>query len=125
MSGRVSSNDLSKRDRFQRGLETTRDLEGADLSYSRYPKYKNSGVEWLGEVPEHWEVKRLKHIADVRLSNVDKHTVEGQKVVRLCNYLDVYNNRHITSKIDFMSATASDQQIERKYFEVNSVGNSP
>ena len=81
--------------------------------YKPYPKYKNSGVEWLGEVPEHWEAKRLKHIADVRLSNVDKHTVEGQKVVRLCNYLDVYNNRRITSKIDFMSATASDEQIER------------
>ena len=26
----------------------------------RYPKYKDSGVEWLGGVPEHWEVKRLK-----------------------------------------------------------------
>ena len=76
-------------------------------------KMKDSGVEWLGEVPEHWEVKRLKHIANVRLSNVDKHTVEGQKVVRLCNYLDVYNHRNITSKIDFMSATASDEQIER------------
>jgi len=25
-----------------------------------YPKYKDSGVEWLGEVPEHWEVRRLK-----------------------------------------------------------------
>jgi type I restriction enzyme S subunit len=24
---------------------------------------KNSGIEWLGEVPEHWEVKRIKHIA--------------------------------------------------------------
>ena len=23
-----------------------------------YPKYKPSGVEWLGEVPAHWEVKR-------------------------------------------------------------------
>jgi len=28
-----------------------------------YPKYKPSGVEWLGDVPEHWGVKRLKHIA--------------------------------------------------------------
>ncbi len=81
--------------------------------FKPYPKYKESGIKWLGEVPEHWEVKRLKHIADVRLSNVDKHTVEGQKIVRLCNYLDVYNNTHITSKIDFMSATASDEQIER------------
>ena len=25
-----------------------------------YPKYKASGVEWLGEVPGHWDVKRLK-----------------------------------------------------------------
>jgi type I restriction enzyme S subunit len=30
------------------------------MSFPRYPKYKASGVEWLGEVPEHWEVKRLK-----------------------------------------------------------------
>ena len=28
-----------------------------------YPKYKHSGVEWLGEVPKHWEVRRLKRIA--------------------------------------------------------------
>lgn len=25
-----------------------------------YPKMKDSGVQWLGEVPEHWEVRRLK-----------------------------------------------------------------
>jgi len=31
------------------------------MSFPRYPSYKDSGVEWLGEVPEHWEVKRLKH----------------------------------------------------------------
>ena len=28
------------------------------MSFPRYPKYKDSGVEWLGEVPEHWEVYR-------------------------------------------------------------------
>ena len=26
-----------------------------------YPAYKPSGVEWLGDVPEHWEVRRLKY----------------------------------------------------------------
>jgi type I restriction enzyme, S subunit len=30
------------------------------VSLTPYPRYKPSGVEWLGEVPEHWEVKRLK-----------------------------------------------------------------
>ena len=29
------------------------------MSLPRYPKYKDSGVEWLGEVPEHWQVKRI------------------------------------------------------------------
>jgi type I restriction enzyme S subunit len=28
-----------------------------------YPAYKDSGVAWLGKVPEHWEVRRLKRIA--------------------------------------------------------------
>jgi len=27
---------------------------------------KNSGVEWLGEVPEHWEIKRLKYLCDIQ-----------------------------------------------------------
>ena len=33
------------------------------MSFPRYPKYKESGVEWHGPVPEHWEVKRVKHLA--------------------------------------------------------------
>lgn len=28
----------------------------------RYERYKDSGVEWLGEVPSHWELKRLKQL---------------------------------------------------------------
>lgn len=31
----------------------------------KYPKMKHSGVEWIGDVPENWEVKRLKHVADI------------------------------------------------------------
>ncbi len=27
-----------------------------------YPKYKPSGVEWLGDVPEYWKIKRLRYI---------------------------------------------------------------
>ncbi len=38
--------------------------------YKRYPKYKDSGVEWLGEVPAHWEVKPIKIIASCNDDNV-------------------------------------------------------
>ena len=33
------------------------------MTFPRYPEYKGSGVGWLGEVPAHWEVKPLKHVA--------------------------------------------------------------
>ena len=33
------------------------------MSFKPYPKYKESGVEWLGRVPEHWEVTRLGYLA--------------------------------------------------------------
>ena len=39
-----------------------------------YPRYRDSGVEWLGEIPGHWEVKRLKRSvirSDVRVESED------------------------------------------------------
>ena len=36
------------------------------MSFPRYPTYKDSGVEWLGEVPEHWEVLPCRAIVDER-----------------------------------------------------------
>ncbi|MGE3344573.1 MAG: restriction endonuclease subunit S [Vicinamibacterales bacterium] len=81
--------------------------------FKSYPSYKDSGVEWLGKIPAHWDVRRLKTIADVELSNVDKKTVEGQEAVRLCNYTDVYYNERITGDQEFMSATATREQVRR------------
>lgn len=28
---------------------------------SRYEKYKDSGIEWIGEIPENWDIKKIKH----------------------------------------------------------------
>ncbi len=33
------------------------------MSFPRYPAYKPSSVEWLGEVPEHWKVRKLKNFS--------------------------------------------------------------
>lgn len=38
------------------------------MSFPRYPEYKDSGVEWLGDVPAHWSVKRLRHVATLNPS---------------------------------------------------------
>ena len=81
--------------------------------YKPYPAYKDSGVEWLGEIPAHWEMRRLKTVAAVQLSNVDKKSLEGQEGVRLCNYTDVYYHERITADLDFMAATATPDQLRR------------
>ena len=78
-----------------------------------YLAYKPSGVPWLGDVPEHWDVRRLRTVAEMRVSNVDKHTREDEGPVRLCNYVDVYKNDRITQAMPFMTATASTDEIER------------
>lgn len=41
------------------------------MSFPRYPKYKPSGVEWLGEVPEHWSVTRLKGLCRLVTEKAD------------------------------------------------------
>jgi len=89
--------------------------------HDTYPAYNPSGVEWLGDVPEHWDVKRLKQIARVQFSNVDKHTVEGEIPVRLCNYTDVYYNDTITADLQFMEATATKHEIARFKLEPGDV----
>ena len=78
-----------------------------------YPEMKDSGVEWLGEVPVHWEVRRLRNAVDMRVSNVDKHIKEGETPVRLCNYVDVYKNDYISKQMTFMHATATNDEIKR------------
>ena len=86
-----------------------------------YPAYKPSGVPWLGEVPEHWEVRRLRNVIDMRVSNVDKHLKEDEEPVRLCNYVDVYKNDYIHEQMNFMQATATDEEIERFRLEKDDV----
>jgi type I restriction enzyme, S subunit len=78
-----------------------------------YPAMKESGVFWLGSVPEHWDVQRLRNAADMRVSNVDKHTKDDEQPVRLCNYVDVYKNDFISPEMAFMRATATMGEIER------------
>ena len=48
------------------------------LNRRPYPASRPSGVEWLGDVPEHWEKRRLKSIAHIRY---------GLKVNRPASYI--------------------------------------
>lgn len=72
-------------------------------------KMKDSGVEWLGEVPEHWVVKRLKFIANVQTGiakgkdNTDKDTIEVP-YLRVANVQDGYLDLEEVATIEVSSA---------------------
>ena len=36
------------------------------MSFLRYESYKESGVEWLGEVPEHWNVRKIRRLCEIK-----------------------------------------------------------
>ena len=45
------------------------------MTLLQYGVYKDSGVEWLGDVPKHWETRRLRFLCDI--STGDKDTVNA------------------------------------------------
>jgi type I restriction enzyme S subunit len=82
---------------------------------------KDSGIEWLGKMPKHWRIKKLKFNALVQFSNVNKKSEDGESSVRLCNYVDVYYNDFITPDLEFMEATASSEEIKKFHLKVGDV----
>jgi type I restriction enzyme S subunit len=83
------------------------------MTFSAYPTYRDSGAAWIGRVPAPWGVRRLRFLADIRPSGVDKHSLEGELPVWLCNYVDVYKNNRITDALALMEATATPAEVER------------
>ncbi|MGB1374028.1 MAG: restriction endonuclease subunit S [Aequoribacter sp.] len=51
--------------------------------YKAYPAYKDSGVEWIGQVPEHWKIAQIKRISAL---NPKKSTLSEDKD-SLCSFL--------------------------------------
>lgn len=74
----------------------------ADIAQEHYPP-----------LPKGWEVRKLKFVAHVRNSNVDKTVVDDEVQVALCNYTDVYYNDTINRDLPFMQGSATEAEIER------------
>ncbi len=75
--------------------------------------YKDSGVEWIGEIPKHWSITKLKNQCQIIPSNVDKKSHDDETEVKLCNYIDVYYNEFIDDSIEYMMATANEHELKK------------
>ena len=72
-------------------------------------------------LPKGWEKCCIRDIAEVIVSPVDKHSLENEEKVLLCNYTDIYYNSNITQDMCFMEATASYNEIKKFSLQVNDV----
>lgn len=59
---------------------------------TRYEKYKDSGIEWIGEIPDHWEVKRLKYSISINDDVLNETTDEGLEI----NYVEIGDVNFLT-----------------------------
>ena len=75
---------------------------------------KDSGIEWLGEVPEHWEVKRLKHVARIHSGFAMGRKPEGDVVrlpyLRVANVQDGYVDLSKVAEVELLK-----DQVRRYY----------
>jgi type I restriction enzyme, S subunit len=84
-------------------------------------EYINTGIEWIGDIPKHWKVTTIKKEFQVIPSNVDKKTEDNETEVKLCNYVDVYYNDFINPSIDFMVASATENEINKFQLKLGDV----
>ena len=85
-------------------------------NYHPYPEYKDSGIDWLGNIPTHWQVKRLKYLGEaiIGLTYAPEDIVDendGVLVLRSSNIQNrqlsfddnVYVNKTIPKKLQTQS----------------------
>ena len=78
-------------------------------------------TELLSTLPSGWRTVPLKATCYYTVSNVDKHSIEDEIPVRLCNYTDVYKNDRVSPELELMAATATEDEIEKFHLEVGDV----
>ncbi len=84
----------------------------------RYSEYKDSGVKWLGEIPGHWEVKRLGSFFTERRVKVSDKDYAPLSVTKLGVFpqwenvakTDDGDNRKLVKKGDFVINSRSDRK---------------
>ena len=71
----------------------------------KYEKYKDSGVEWLGEIPEHWRVTPLKRIVEIVNGSTPSTNIEDywDGDITWVTPVDIQNEKYIFSSKRFIT----------------------
>ena len=78
----------------------------------QYKKYKESGIEWVGEIPNKWNLVKLKFLAETKFSSVDRHELKEEIKVAICHYPQAYNNEKINTETSLSSGTCNQNELD-------------
>jgi type I restriction enzyme S subunit len=81
--------------------------------YKAYPEYKDSGVEWLGEIPDHWTTLAIKHVAQI---NPSKSCISIEKMKGMCSFIPMEKLKFNSLSLDEVK-DVSDVYNGYTYFE--------
>lgn len=75
-------------------------ITATKTTYDKYPAYKESGLEWLGEIPEHWGLNKLKFLGFLysglsgkKGDDFDKEKIDNMKP--FIPFTNIFNNFYI------------------------------
>ena len=85
---------------------------------------RDSGVEWLGEVPEHWQVGRIKHLAQIISKGTTPTTMGGDFVEEGIRFLKAENigkGFRVNNYPEFFISEKVDEQLARSRLKEHDV----
>lgn len=103
--------ELKAKQERKRGMMQKLMSPGVQIEAKKTNSFRESVKRFA--LPGDWRWMFIHDVAKVSFSSVDKKSVEGEKAVRLCNYMDVFYNRRIREGMAFMDSTASDSDIKK------------
>ncbi|MGK7932252.1 MAG: restriction endonuclease subunit S, partial [Microcystaceae cyanobacterium] len=89
--------------------------KNCQLSTVNYPLYKDSGIEWIGKIPEHWDVKRIKDISYINKKTLTEKTSKDYEF----DYIDISSVTYgvrgfVSERMKFSHAPSRAKRIVKK-----------
>lgn len=108
-------NLLTQKADFYKELRKSIINDAVSKGLDKNVKLKESGIEWIGQIPEHWEVKRVKDVALINRKTLDEKTVPSYQF----KYIDIGNVGSTGSLeniefVEFVSAPSRARRIVKK-----------
>lgn len=71
---------------------------------------KDSGIEWIGEMPKHWEIKKLRFLGTCQ-NGISKSAEYFGKGFPFVSYGDVYKNYELALPTNLVESTEKDREL--------------